>query len=83
MRKYVWETPEEINMEVAKRMKTLRKRVKLSRKKLSEACGVSYSSIKRFEETGNIKDGDCIRCRREHKKTVFRGALQIYTGGNK
>lgn len=34
--------------------KTLRKRVKLSRKKLSEACGVSYSSIKRFEETGNI-----------------------------
>ena len=27
MRKYVWETPEEINMEVAKRMKTLRKRV--------------------------------------------------------
>ena len=54
MRKYVWETPEEINMEVAKRMKILRKRVNLSRKKLSEACGVSYSSIKRFEETGNI-----------------------------
>ena len=27
---------------------------KLSRKKLGEACGVSYSSIKRFEETGNI-----------------------------
>ena len=50
MRKYVWETPEEINLEVAKRMKTLRKRVKLSRKKLSEACVIAPSNDLRKPE---------------------------------
>ena len=32
----------------------MRKRLKISRRKLSEMSGVSYGSIKRFEETGNI-----------------------------
>lgn len=54
MQKYVWETPEEINMEVAKNAKCLRKRLGISQKSLSERSGVSYGSIKRFEETGAI-----------------------------
>ena len=54
MQKYVWETPEEITMLVADHAKRLRKRLKLSRQKLSDMSGVSYGSIKRFEETGNI-----------------------------
>lgn len=54
MHKYIWETPEEISLSVAKNTKNLRKRLKISRKKLSEISGVSYGSIKRFEETGNI-----------------------------
>ena len=54
MHKYIWETPEEINRAVADHMKGLRKRLKISRKKLCEISGVSYGSIKRFEETGNI-----------------------------
>jgi transcriptional regulator with XRE-family HTH domain len=54
MRKYVWETPEEITLSVAQRIKGLRKRLRISRKKLSEMTGVSYASIKRFEETGQI-----------------------------
>ena len=54
MYKYVWETPEEINLEVAVKIRNLRKRMKISRQKLSEISGVSYGSIKRFEETGNI-----------------------------
>ncbi|MBQ3543952.1 MAG: helix-turn-helix domain-containing protein [Lachnospiraceae bacterium] len=54
MQKYVWETPEEINMSIAKNTRMLRKRLKMSRKRLSELSGVSYASIKRFEETGNI-----------------------------
>ena len=54
MHKYIWETPEEINKLVADRMKVLRKRLKISRQRLSEISGVSYGSIKRFEETGNI-----------------------------
>lgn len=54
MRKYVWETSDEIIMLVANNTKMLRKRLKISRQKLSELSGVSYGSIKRFEETGNI-----------------------------
>lgn len=54
MRKYVWETSDEITMLVANNTKMLRKRLKISRQKLSELSGVSYGSIKRFEETGNI-----------------------------
>ena len=54
MRKYVWETSDEIIMLVASNTKMLRKRLKISRQKLSELSGVSYGSIKRFEENGNI-----------------------------
>ncbi|MBQ2980606.1 MAG: helix-turn-helix transcriptional regulator [Lachnospiraceae bacterium] len=54
MYKYVWETPEEVIIVVAEHTKKLRKRLKISRQKLSELSGVSYGSIKRFEETGNI-----------------------------
>ncbi len=54
MQKYIWETPEEITMLVSNHTKKLRKRLKISRRKLSEMSGVSYGSIKRFEETGNI-----------------------------
>lgn len=54
MSRYVWETPEEIMMIVANQAKRLRKRQKISRKRLSELSNVSYGSIKRFEETGNI-----------------------------
>ena len=54
MRKYVWETSDEITMLVANNTRLLRKRLKISRQKLSEMSGVSYGSLKRFEETGNI-----------------------------
>lgn len=54
MNKYIWETPDEITMTVANNTRKLRKRLKISRQKLSEISGVSYGSIKRFEETGNI-----------------------------
>lgn len=54
MQKYIWETPEEINLSVAGNAKRLRKRLGISQQKLSEISGVSYGSIKRFEATGNI-----------------------------
>lgn len=54
MQKYIWETPEEITLIVSNHTRMLRKRLKISRRKLSEMSGVSYGSIKRFEETGNI-----------------------------
>lgn len=54
MNEYIWETVEEINLNLAKRVKLIRKRKKLSQEQLSKASGVSYGSIKRFETTGNI-----------------------------
>lgn len=54
MYKYVWETPEEVTMIVAKNMINVRKRRKISQQELSKMSGVSYGSIKRFESTGKI-----------------------------
>ena len=47
-------TPTEINMGIAKRVRALRKRRKISQAKLSELSGVSLGSLKRFESTGEI-----------------------------
>lgn len=54
MRSYVWETPEEINMNLAGRIAGIRKRRGISQERLGEMSGVSYGSIKRFERTGQI-----------------------------
>lgn len=54
MSDYIWETPEEINKDLAQRIRNIRKRRRISQEQLSERCGVSYGSIKRFESTGQI-----------------------------
>ena len=51
---FIWETPEEINMALAKRFSLIRKRRKLSQVELSQKSNVSYGSIKRFETSGQI-----------------------------
>jgi len=51
---FVWETPEEINLALAKRLSRIRKRRNLSQVELSEKSNVSYGSIKRFETSGQI-----------------------------
>lgn len=47
-------TPLEINMGIAKRVRALRKRRKISQAKMSELSGVSLGSLKRFESKGEI-----------------------------
>lgn len=47
-------TPIEINNGIANRLKRIRKRYKISQKELSIKSGVSFGSIKRFEQTGEI-----------------------------
>lgn len=47
-------TPLEINMGIAKRVRALRKRRKITQAKLSELSGVNLVSLKRFESTGEI-----------------------------
>ena len=53
-RTFIWETPEEINKEIAGRVKNIRKRRKISQEELSKLSGVSFGSVKRFETSGNI-----------------------------
>ena len=52
--KFVWETPEEINMALAQRLSRIRKRRDLSQQALAAKSNVSFGSIKRFETTGQI-----------------------------
>lgn len=40
--------------EIANRLRVLRKKRKISRERLSQISGVSYATIRRFEETGDI-----------------------------
>lgn len=54
MKTYVWETTEEIDKNIAGRLRNIRRRRCISQEKLSEMSGVSYGSIKRFESTGQI-----------------------------
>lgn len=51
---YVWETPEEINLALARRMRNIRRRRAISQERLSQISGVSFGSVKRFETTGQI-----------------------------
>ena len=51
---FIWVTPEELDLKLAKRVRNIRKRRSISQQKLSEMSGVSYGSIKRFESTGQI-----------------------------
>lgn len=54
MNSYVWETAEEINLQLARRVSRIRKRRGISQERMSEMSGVSYGSLKRFETTGQI-----------------------------
>ena len=51
---FIWETPEEINLALAQRLRGIRKRKNLTQQQLSEKSNVSFGSIKRFETTGQI-----------------------------
>lgn len=47
-------TPGEIQQLIAERIRMVRRRRKISQKKLSELSGVSLGSVKRFEQSGEI-----------------------------
>ena len=54
MEALIWETAEELDKNLALRVRKIRKRRKLSQQKLADLSGVSYGSIKRFETSGQI-----------------------------
>ena len=47
-------TPQEQGLNIADNLKLLRKGRKLSLRELANQSGVSYASLRRFEETGEI-----------------------------
>lgn len=47
-------TPNDIDRDIAGRIRKLRRRRKISQKELSERSGVSLGSVKRFEQSGEI-----------------------------
>lgn len=54
MKEYIWETAEELDQKLARRVRNIRKRRSISQEKLASMSGVSYGSIKRFETSGQI-----------------------------
>ena len=54
MSEFIWETPAEITLDLAKRVKKIRKRRKITQKQLADRSNVSYATLKKFEQTGEI-----------------------------
>ena len=54
MEGFIWETAEELDLQLAQRVRNIRKRRSISQEKLASMSGVSYGSVKRFESTGQI-----------------------------
>ena len=50
---FIWETAEEIDLALARRFRTVRKRRGISQEELSRETGISVRSIRRFEASGN------------------------------
>ena len=54
MEQLIWETAEELDQKLARRVRNIRKRRSISQEKFAQMSGVSYGSIKRFEASGQI-----------------------------
>ncbi len=54
MVEFTWDTPSDIDKDIAKRLKNIRKRRKITQEQLAKRCNVSYASLKKFEQTGEI-----------------------------
>ncbi len=52
--RFILKTSKEIGLEIAHNLKKTRKHRKLSQTELAARSGVSYGSLKRFEQTGEI-----------------------------
>ena len=58
-------TIQSVTTKIIDRVKEKRKKMKIYRQTLSEKTGVSYASIRRFEETGEISFSSLLKIARE------------------
>jgi transcriptional regulator with XRE-family HTH domain len=49
-----WDTPNDIAIRIANKIKRIRKRKKITQEMLAARSNVSYASLRRFERTGEI-----------------------------
>ncbi len=51
---YLWDTPSDVALKLANRIKDIRKRKKITQKELAGRSNVSYATLRKFEKTGQI-----------------------------
>ena len=51
---YLWDTPTDVAMRLASRLKSIRKRKKITQNELAGRSNVSYATLRKFEKTGQI-----------------------------
>ncbi len=51
---YNWDTPSDITKRLGKRIRSVRKRKKITQKQLAARSNVSYAVLRKFEQTGQI-----------------------------
>lgn len=51
---YIFDTPSDIAIRLAQRMKSIRKRRKITQKQMAARSNVSYATLRKFEKTGQI-----------------------------
>lgn len=66
-------TPQEMQKAIAKQARALRLELNLSQRTLSERSGVSYGSLKKFEQTGQISLESLL------KLALVLGAMNAFT----
>ena len=51
---YLWDTPSDVTKRLAEKLKTIRKRKKITQEQLAGRSNVSYATLRKFEKTGQI-----------------------------
>ena len=51
---FMWDTPSDVAQRLANKLRSIRKRKKITQKQLALRSNVSYAVLRKFEETGRI-----------------------------
>ena len=51
---YLWDTPSDVTLRLAQRLRAIRKRKKITQQQLAGRSNVSYATLRKFEKTGQI-----------------------------